>query len=192
MYELAPQANQLADRGRYGDSMMVHMNPAEVGIMNKLSGNQMTINPDTGQPEAFAFLLPLLGGLLGSGAIGAGLGGLGLSALAGGALGTGVGKFLETGSLKKSILSGALSFGIGSLAKGAMGAFADKAVETGAAGFTPVAQAASPLGLGQTVGDTFVSDSAQKAFTTGFSEANPIYSKLVANPFDASLPYPYP
>ena len=112
MYELAPQANQLASKGRYGDSMLVHMNPAEVGIMNAMSGDKMTINPDTGQPEAFAFLLPLLGGLTGAG-IGAagGLTGLGItSAIGGGALGTGLGKFAETGSLKQALTAGATSY----------------------------------------------------------------------------------
>ena len=63
MYEYAPQANQLANQGRFGDSMMVHMNPLEVAVMNQMSGNQITVNPTTGQPEAFAFLLPLLGSI---------------------------------------------------------------------------------------------------------------------------------
>lgn len=189
MYELAPQANQLADRGRYGDSMMVHMNPAEVGIMNKLSGNQMTINPDTGQPEAFAFLLPLLGGLLGSGAIGAGLGGLGLSALAGGALGTGVGKFLETGSLKKSILSGALSFGIGSLAKGAMGAFADKAVDSGATGLLTTAPVDGIGALANLapVTPTALTPTLSGAGYDAFVAKSPFLSRLVSDPSVAAL-----
>ena len=133
MYEYAPQASNLASKGRYGDSMLVHMNPAEVGIMNAMSGGQMTINPDTGQPEAFAFLLPLLGGLAGGALGGAGLLG-GLGAISAGALGTGLGKFAETGSLKKAILSGALSYGIGSLADKALGSFADTALEEGATG----------------------------------------------------------
>lgn len=236
MFEYAPQASNLANKGRYGDSMLVHMNPAEVGIMNAMSGDRMTVNPETGQPEAFAFLLPLLGGLAGGALGGAGLLG-GLGALSAGALGTGIGKFAETGSLKKAILSGAMSYGIGSLAKGAMGAFADKAAEAGTAGFTPlagvdpvssmpntvadavaggssfalspsvdpliasqvsgigslnvglpdIAKAVAPLGAGQTVGNTFVSDAAQNVLKEGFSKANPIYSKLIANPFEQAL-----
>ena len=133
MFEYAPQASNLANKGRYGDSMLVHMNPAEVGIMNAISGDRMTINPETGQPEAFAFLLPLLGGLAGGALGGAGMLG-GLGALSAGALGTGIGKFAETGSLKKAILSGAMSYGIGSLADKALGGFADKALEEGTAG----------------------------------------------------------
>ena len=57
---LQPQAEQMAQYGRYGDSMLVHMNPAEVqGIASMVPGG-LTTNPVTGQPEAFAFLAPLL------------------------------------------------------------------------------------------------------------------------------------
>ena len=111
MYELAPQANQLASKGRYGDSMLVHMNPVEVDTLNKMSGNLMTVNPDTGQPEAFLpMLLPMLGGLLGAGAAGsAGLGILGTAGAIG--LGSGIGSTAATGSLKQGIKTGLLSFG---------------------------------------------------------------------------------
>ena len=68
---LQNQANMLASKGRFGDSMLVHMNPTEVDVLRRMTpGGQLTINPDTGQPEAF---LPLLLGLAGSLAGGAGL-----------------------------------------------------------------------------------------------------------------------
>lgn len=52
-------AEELAHLGRYGDSMLVHMNPAEVQAMAAY-GPGLTINPDTGLPEAFLpFLAPL-------------------------------------------------------------------------------------------------------------------------------------
>ena len=48
------QADRLAAQGRYGDSMLVHMNPAEVqGIASLVPGGQLPTNPQTGQPEAF-------------------------------------------------------------------------------------------------------------------------------------------
>jgi hypothetical protein len=54
-------AERLAAQGRFGDSMLVHMNPAEVqGIASLMPGGKMTTNPTTGQPEAFAFLAPLV------------------------------------------------------------------------------------------------------------------------------------
>jgi len=55
-------AERLAAQGRFGDTMLVHMNPAEVqGIASLMPGGRMTTNPTTGQPEAFAFLAPLVG-----------------------------------------------------------------------------------------------------------------------------------
>jgi hypothetical protein len=60
-------AQELADKGRYGDSMLVHMNPKEVAGMQYLGskyGAKMTVNPSTGLPEAFNFsrFLPMIAG----------------------------------------------------------------------------------------------------------------------------------
>ena len=78
-----PMAQELAKYGRYGDSMLVHMNPVEVAGLASLSPTgQLTTNPVTGQPEAFLpFLAPILGSVLGTSflpglASAAGLGGL--------------------------------------------------------------------------------------------------------------------
>ena len=59
------QAELLAAQGRYGDSMLVHMNPAEVDILRKTSPiGDLTTNPQTGQPEAFIqFIAPILAGV---------------------------------------------------------------------------------------------------------------------------------
>ena len=76
---LQPQAEQMAQYGRYGDSMLVHMNPAEVqGIASLAPGGRLTTNPVTGQPEAFLpFLAPIIGSALGSAALtGIGAGGI--------------------------------------------------------------------------------------------------------------------
>ena len=102
MRPMQPMAEALAEKGRFGDTMLVHMNPVEVqGLASLVPNGQLTINPDTGQPEAF---LPLLLGLLGSGLGSAGL--LGGNALLLGALGSGIGTTVETGSLKKGIQAG--------------------------------------------------------------------------------------
>jgi hypothetical protein len=93
--------DEMAKYGRYGDSMLVHMNPAEVaGIASLVPGGKLTTNPVTGQPEAF---LPLLLGFAAKG--------LGLSALGTGAL-VGAGTAAVTGDLKRGILSG-LTAGFG-------------------------------------------------------------------------------
>jgi hypothetical protein len=49
-------AQGLASLGRNGDSMLVHMQPREVAGLQALAmahGGSLTINPDTGMPEAF-------------------------------------------------------------------------------------------------------------------------------------------
>ena len=47
-------AERLAAQGRFGDTMLVHMNPKEVqGIASLMPGGRLTTNPITGQPEAF-------------------------------------------------------------------------------------------------------------------------------------------
>ena len=49
-------AKELSALGRYGDSMLVHVNPMEVAAMDQM-GPGLTRNPKTGLPEAF---LPFL------------------------------------------------------------------------------------------------------------------------------------
>ena len=100
-YPAKPMMDEMAKYGRYGASMLVHMNPAEVaGIASLVPGGSLTTNPVTGQPEAF---LPLLLGFAAKG--------LGLSALGTGAL-VGAGTAAVTGDLKRGILSG-LTAGFG-------------------------------------------------------------------------------
>jgi hypothetical protein len=63
-------ADELAARGRYGDTELVHMSKGEVAGLQQLAqsaGGSLTINPDTGKPEAF-FLAALLPTLLGAAA----------------------------------------------------------------------------------------------------------------------------
>jgi hypothetical protein len=77
MANVEQTAQGLASLGRYGDSMMVHMNPNEVAGLQQLAeahGTTLTINPDTGMPEAFlgefiGSLLPTFAGVAG-GAVG--------------------------------------------------------------------------------------------------------------------------
>jgi hypothetical protein len=120
-YPMQEEAGQLADRGRYGDTTLVHMTPGEVQGLASLG--QLTINPDTGLPEAFNMqaLLPIIGGIAGSfllpgagTALGAGLG----ASAVGAGLGTAAGGLLAGqkpgDALLNGVLSGAMSYGIGS------------------------------------------------------------------------------
>jgi len=122
-------ANQMAQHGRYGDSMLVHMNPIEVrGLASLSPTGSLTVNPVTGQPEAFLpFLAPLLGSLAGSSlltgvganALGGLIGAGGLSSAAAGAIGSGLATAASTGDLKQGILAGLTGYGLGSALGGA-------------------------------------------------------------------------
>ena len=87
-------ASLMALQGRGGDTTLVHMNPMEVRRLAALSPDgTLSVNPETGLPEAFklkdiaALALPIIGsialpalapgllGTYGTAALGAGLGG---------------------------------------------------------------------------------------------------------------------
>jgi hypothetical protein len=111
----APMAQQVQSQGRGEDSMLVHMTPNEVNSLQGLAmahGGSLTINPETGLPEA-GFLKKLLPTLLGAGLM------LipGVNALAAAGMVAG-GSVLKTGSLKKGLMAGLQAYGGASLAGG--------------------------------------------------------------------------
>jgi hypothetical protein len=134
---LAVLADHMASKGRNGDTMLVHMTPEEVHGLHALAlahGGRLTINPETGLPEAnfLKKLLPMIAGvalnafLPGVGtAIGAALGGLsgavGTGILVGGVTG------LATGSLRQGIMAGMGAYGGASLMGGLQAAGATAA-----------------------------------------------------------------
>lgn len=102
-----PMANQLQSMGRGEDSMLVHMTPDEVNSLQGLamaSGGSLTINPQTGLPEA-GWLGKLLPTILGAALAATGVG----APLAAGIVGAG--QFARTGSLKKGLMAGLGAFG---------------------------------------------------------------------------------
>lgn len=109
-------AQELQSQGRNGDSIMVHMNPQEVGGLQALAranGTSLTINPMTGMPEAFnlgGFLKKMLPTLIGAGLAATGVG----APLAAGMVG--LGSTALTGSLKKGLMAGLGAYGGASLA----------------------------------------------------------------------------
>ena len=133
------QTKNVAAQGRFGDSMLLHVNPAEVkGLAQAMP---ITINPQTGQPEAFLpFLAPIFGSLAGSSLL-AGTGGLlaGKTALAS-AIGSGLAQYAVTGDLKKGLLAGLTGYGIGKALNvaGAQPATTE-AIESGIQGATDTA-----------------------------------------------------
>lgn len=109
MNNIQSQVKNIASRGRYGDTTLVHMNPTEVAGLAQMGA--MTINPQTGLAEAFGLkdLIPIaasvVGGVFG-GPVGAGLG-------------SGLATGLLEGDLKKGLLAGLTSYGFGSILQGA-------------------------------------------------------------------------
>jgi hypothetical protein len=131
---IASVAQNLADKGRKGDSMLVHMTPDEVAGLQALAqqmGGSLTINPQTGLPEANIFkkLLPMALGF----ALGPAGAGLFQSALSAG-LAVGAGYTLATGSLQQGISAGLGAYGGSNLGTGLQAAgTADAAVGQAAA-----------------------------------------------------------
>jgi len=112
-HHMKPIAAGLAGLGRGGDSMLVHMQPREVAGLQRLAmahGGSLTVNPETGLPEA-GFLGDVLGAVAPI-ALGFALGpaGLGLSSLQAG-LATGLLGWAVTGDLGKGIMSGLGGYG---------------------------------------------------------------------------------
>jgi hypothetical protein len=117
---LASATKSLESKGRNGDSMLVHMTPGEVAGLQNLAvqmGGSLSINPQTGLPEAnfFKKILPIVAAVaapyLAPGLVGAGIAG-GLA---------GVGTMLGGGSFKEGITTGLTAFGAAGLSSGAMG-----------------------------------------------------------------------
>jgi hypothetical protein len=115
---IASVAQNLADKGRKGDSMLVHMTPDEVAGLQALAqqmGGSLTINPQTGLPEANIFkkLLPMALGF----ALGPAGAGIFSSALTTG-LAVGAGYTLATGSLQQGLAAGLGAYGGSNLGTG--------------------------------------------------------------------------
>tara|TARA_R100000426_G_scaffold895_4_gene1719 strand:+ start:2401 stop:4911 length:2511 start_codon:yes stop_codon:yes gene_type:complete len=156
--DIKQQTKNVAAQGRFGDSMLLHVNPAEVKGL--ASAMPLTVNPETGQPEAFlAFLAPMLGSLLGPSVLG-GLGGLGLSSAALSGIGAGLATYAQTGgSGSKALLSG-LTAGMGA-----------KALNTAAADVPiPAADPAIAVPPAPITPDSSLIESGQRLFSGGFDE----------------------
>jgi len=160
--DIKQQTQNVANQGRYGDSMLMHVNPQEVkGLASALP---LTVNPQTGQPEAFLpFLAPLIGSALGTSLLTAGgLAGLSMSPALAAGLGAGLATYAESGgSGSKALLSG-LTAGFGTNA-------ANTAASTvaGTTAGTEAATQAATQGIdlaGQTAASQAANTAAQAAY----------------------------
>lgn len=152
-------AGLMAAQGRYGDTELLHVRPDELAGLASMG--QLTVNPDTGLPEAFNFrsLLPAIGAVAGSIL----LPGIGTAAMAPtlAAVGSGFGSFaggLAAGqSPTQALMGGLMSGATAGLMGGLMGP-SDAALSAGveSAGSTAVAapstQAAMPAQVANPLG----------------------------------------
>ena len=143
-------ANLMAMRGRMGDTELVHMSKPEIKGLASLG--QLTINPDTGLPEAFKLksILPTIAG------IGAAFATGGTSLLVP-AIATGLTSAVVNKDIGRGLFDGLLSYAGGSIMKGLAGG-ADFA---GAAGIT-----------GETAGQTAAQTATQQAANTAANVAS--------------------
>lgn len=158
-------AQRMAAQGRGPDTQLVHMSPREVAGLQALAmaqGGSLTINPETGLPEAgfLDSMLPMILGIgamaLTGGAAGAampGLFGMGMPATIG--LGVGALQTARTGSLEKGLMAGLGAYGGAGLAGGLMaagagagaGAAGAAGAEVGSLGAAQAAPAFDPAGM---------------------------------------------
>ena len=213
--ELAAQ--HLASRGRKGDTMLVHMAPEEVSGLQALAragGGTLTLNPDTGLPEA-NFLKRMLPTLIGAGLMFA-TGGTAAPLIAGmsnaATIGLGMGALetARTGSLEKGLMAGLGAYGGAGLTGGLMGAAAAKGAAAGAVGSTPAMSmaptVASPAttalmkenlikGVAPTAASTATTAAATSAVPRmmkyGLAALSPGMQEGPQKPFDGGGPNPY-
>ena len=176
-------ANNMASKGRYGDSMLVHMAPEEVQGLQRLAmanGTSLSVNPYTGMPEAFSlkrslkklakFVAPILPFIPIPGLMG--LSPLITKALMSTVVGGLSGK--KGFDLKRGLMSGLTTYGIGSLAQGAgAAANANAGANIGDIGAQQAADSAININPGS-VGDVASQQAADAAMNiTGLPEAAP-------------------
>ena len=126
---LALAAKHLAARGRGNDSMLVHMSPKEVSALQGVAlahGGSLSVNPDTGLPEA-SFLESVLPTVLGAGLMmipGLNIGALGAAGIVGGA------QYARTGDIGKGLMAGLGAYGGAGIGEGLASAGAAEAAKS--------------------------------------------------------------
>ena len=144
-------ARAVQAQGRGNDSMLVHMTPKEVGGLQALAmanGGSLTINPETGLPEA-GFLENLLPTL-----IGVGLSFIpGVGPMAAGMITGGI-ETVRTGDIGKGFLAGLGAYGGASMAGGLQSAGTAANAANAANVSTTTANAANVIDPATYIGET--------------------------------------
>ena len=164
-------AEQVASQGRGDDSLLVHMTPDEVRNLQQFAqanGTTLTINPETGLPEAgllsdlFKAVAPIaLGAFLGP--AGLAFGGPGLSAAMAGVATGGI-TALATGSLSRGLMAGLGAYGGAGIGEGFMKAGTGALSQAAGAGLEQTAAE-------QAIGAKLASATPMETLTAGFNSA---------------------
>lgn len=173
-------AQEMAQKGRFGDTMLAHISPEEAQML-QAAGGAGTINPQTGLPEYFSwrkllkgvgkalpFVLPFTGIGLGAQALISGLSG----AVSGG----------KGFDFKRGLMSGLMSYGMGSLAQGAGAA-------SGVSGDIPITPSISnidPAALESMSREAVTSNLAQQTAAQQATQAANAALPKFGNVFDSS------
>jgi hypothetical protein len=171
-------ANHMAAKGRGPDSMLIHMAPSEVQGLQALAmahGGSLSINPDTGLPEAgfLKKLLPMIiGAALAPMTAGTSLAFLGASPMAA-AMTVGGFETLRTGDLGKGIMAGFGAYGGANLGASLAGA--------GASALGPTAGAGIPADIAANLTDAGVSTANADIASQAIQQAQPsAFDKIAA------------
>ena len=176
-------AKHVAAKGRDEDTMLVHMTPREVAGLQQIAmaaGGSLSVNPDTGLPEAgfLKSLLPMIAGGIATFFSG----GMLAPILAGAATGALTGDKNQSLLMRAglgglggwgggSLLSGLAKAGTGTVANQAVKTGAEQAVKTGASGLLPNGLNVAKSTMGE----------ALKAGSSGVLQAG-LNPAIVANP----------
>jgi len=163
-------AKHMQSQGRDGDTGLIHMSPGEIGALQKLAiahGGSLTVNPETGLPEA-GFLKDWLPSIVGG--LTMLIPGVGIPLAMALAAGTTFGTSMAVGnSLNKSLLQGAAAGagaglggalgGAGAAEVGGVGAMSEKAAGQG---ITQAGTAVTGQAVAQQAAQKALADQAMK------------------------------
>ncbi len=161
-------AQHVQDAGRNDDKMLVHMTPKEVGGLQALAmanGGSLTINPETGLPEA-GFLEKIMPTVIGAGLMMV----PGMQPWAAGMI-TGAGYGIASGSLEKGLMAGLGAYG-GAGLTGGLNSMGAAAAGTAAGAATPVATNAASLAAAQQAAAAGATGTAAGAAGSGATLGN--------------------
>lgn len=157
---MVEQSKEIASKGRYGDSMLMHIQPEELSGLQSLLG-PVTTNPETGNPEAFGLMAALAAAALitgGGAAIGSATGGK-EGAAKGAMIGLGIGATVATMGYAAPVAAGTAAPAVAATAPAAFAPL----VAPSAAGFVP---GGIGTGLGATAGTSFVAPATTSAIAS--------------------------